>query len=133
MIPHLDWNIRHQQNLTTSVVVSKDTDILVYLIHNMSAFRAHGMRELWMLTGTGDKKALLPVHRLCANIGPRLCKALLKCHIGSGCDYLSKVCSKRSALLAKPESNLVSFVESAMIDEHQLNEAEHYLDLGPSV
>ena len=55
VIPHLDWNIRHQQNLTTSVVVSKDTDILVYFIHYMSAFRAHGMKELWMLTESEAK------------------------------------------------------------------------------
>ena len=46
-------NISNPHNLTTSVVVSKDTDILVYLIHYMSAFRAHGMKELWMLTGSG--------------------------------------------------------------------------------
>ena len=127
VVPHLDWNIRNQQRLTTSIVVSKDTDIFVYLIHYMSTFKDHGMKELWMMTGVGDKRTLLPIHRLCEKMGPRLCKVLLKTHIGTGCDYLSKVGTKKSALLAKPESNLTTFGESGIIDEHQLNEAENYL------
>ncbi len=93
----------------------------------MTVFKMHGLKELWMQTGSGSNKTMLPIHTMCEKMGSNMCKTLLKCHIGSGCDYLSKVGTKKAALLAKPELNLLSFGESAVLDEHQINEAESYL------
>ncbi len=77
--------------------------------------------------GTGDKKTLVPIHKLCEKMSPRFCKALLRSHIATGCDYLNNIGTKKAALQAKPECNLVYFGESGVLDEHQINEAESYL------
>ena len=92
--PHIDWNSVIFEEHTTAIVVSNDTGVLVLLIHYMNLFRFHGLRQLWVQAG----QVLLPVHVLCDRIGTGLCKTLLKCHIGTGCDYMSKVGRKHSAL-----------------------------------
>ena len=127
IIPHIQWNLINRPGDKKYVVLSKDTDVFVYLLFYMNVFRDNGLEELWMAVGTGERRTFLPMHRLADKLGPRLCKALLKAHIGTGCDYLSKVGTKKAALLAQPESNLAAFGESAVLDEHQINEAEYYL------
>ena len=127
IIPHIHWNLRNQQSSKRYVVISKDTDVFVYLLFYMRDFRNTGLEELWMTVGSGEKKTHLPMHRLAEKMGPQLCKAVLKAHIGTGCDYLSKIGTKKAALLAKPQFTLTSFGESATLDEHQINEAENYL------
>ena len=52
---------------------------------------------------------------------------LFKCHLGSGCDYISKIGTKHSALNADPVTHLKSFGEYPMLDEHQIRKAEKYL------
>ena len=39
-------------------------------------------------------------------MGYSFCRNLLKGHLRSGCDYLSKVGTKKSAVVAKPDSQL---------------------------
>ena len=52
---------------------------------------------------------------------------LLKCHLGSGCDYISKIGTKHSALNADPVTHLKSFGEYPTLDEQQIREAEKYI------
>ena len=93
----------------------------------MKVLSLYGLKEVWMLTGQGEKKCFLPIHVLCQRLGKDMCQSLLKCHIGTGCDYLSKIGTKYNSLLAKPHNNLRSFGESGTLDLHQINEAESYL------
>ena len=127
IIPHLNWSANSFPERKRAIVVSKDTDILVLLVHYMKSLKLNGINEVWMLTGQGDNKYLLTIHKPCDRLGEELCQSLLKCHLGSGCDYLSKIGTKHSALLAKPESNLKSFGNTGTLDIHQIDEAEKYL------
>ena len=77
--------------------------------------------------GLGDNKRLLPVHRLHSRLGDEFCKSLLKCHLGTGCDYISKIGTKYSALQAQPDLYLRNFGESGMLDSEQIKNAEKYL------
>ena len=62
---------------------------------------------------------LLPIHSLCMRIGDGLCRNLLKAYVGSGCDYLSKVGSKKSAIAAQPQNFLNSFGNQDFLDEQK--------------
>lgn len=119
IIPHLKWNCTLFPEYSTAIVVSKDTDILVLLVHYLKVFSLYGLKQLWMQIGQGDNKILLPIHILCERIGIGMCESLLKCHLGSGCDYLSKIGTKHSAMLAEPQHNLTSFGQSGFLDQHQ--------------
>ena len=129
LIPHIGWELESNQSQNTRkfIVVSKDTDIAVLLLFYMKTFKLMGLSELYMCIGIGDKVRKLPLHLLHIKLGDVFCKALLKMHLGTGCDYLSKVGTKYSGLNAKPELNLLSFGESANLDESQVDEAEKFL------
>ena len=90
----------------------------------MKSFKSLGLTELYMQLGKGDGKRWIPIHLYQSELGHDYCKALLKCHLGTGCDYLSKIGTKSSALKAKPEANLNTFGESVNLDDAQIQEAE---------
>ena len=62
-----------------------------------------------------------------SKLGIDFCKSLLKAHIGTGCDYLSKVGTKLSAMRANPELTLANFGDSSILNEQQTQIAEQYL------
>ena len=82
---------------------------------------------MWIHYGKGKKIGYLPLHDLFDKLGHQFCRALLKCYLGTGCDYLSTVGTKKSALAANPEQNLPFFGEPINLTEAQISEAEEYL------
>ena len=93
----------------------------------MKSFKLLGLTDLYMQLGQGVKKRWIPIHLFHSELGDDYCNALLKCHLGTGCDYLSKIGTKSSAIKAKPEASLPTFGESAILDDMQIQEAEKYL------
>ncbi|CAL4135919.1 unnamed protein product [Meganyctiphanes norvegica] len=51
----------------------------------------------------------------------------LKCHLGTGCDYLSKIGTNPCALFAEPHLNLMTFQDTAVLDDAQVQKGETYL------
>jgi len=69
--------------------VADDTDVLVLLVHH---FRPH-MADVFMLSEKSVRSkacsVVMPVHRICARIGPVVASALPLIHAISGCDTTS--------------------------------------------
>lgn len=126
IIPHIKWNLIYKYN-SNCLVLSNDTDVVVLLLFYISNFIKFGLKNLWILFGKGDNKVYIPIHHLYRKMGEVYCKSILKCHIGTGCDYLSKIGTKYSALKAKPEEILNKFGEFAELTHEQMVEAESYL------
>ena len=105
----------------------KDADVVILLLLYEVFYLIYGLNELWIQIGLGDNKHLLPVHRIQSRLGDEFCKSLLKCHLGTGCDYISKIGTKYSALQAQPDLYLRNFGESGMLDSQQIKNAEKYL------
>ena len=127
IIPHIKWEIESYPERKRVLVISQDTDIVILLLFYMKSFKSLGLTELYMQLGKGDGKRWIPIHLYQSELGHDYCKALLKFHLGTGCDYLSKIGTKSSALKAKPEANLNTFGESVNLDDAQIQEAEKYL------
>jgi len=127
IIPHLQWNSSCFPSVKSSLVVSNDSDVLVLLVHYFEELNQNGLEQLWLEIGTGSNKVLLPVHILCQKLGKDQCRNLLKVHLGTGCDYLSKLGTKKSALAVQPANYLDTFGVSDSLDEYQLGQAEKFL------
>ena len=102
IMPHIKWNLLHFPNMSNIVVVSRDTDVTVYLLLYFKEFAELGLKKLWIAAGIGDKRRYIPIHHLFTKFGETFCKILLKGHLGSGCDYITKIGTKHSALNADP-------------------------------
>jgi len=82
---------------------------------------------MWIHYGKGEKSGYLPLHQMFEELGPQFCRVLLKCNLGTGCDYLSKIGTKKSALAAEPKKILKLFGEPVTLTEEQISAAERYL------
>ena len=109
------------------VVVSNDTDTVILLLHYIGLFKEGGLQELWVQIGTGDKQRMIPLHVMHLKLGDKLCHVLIKAHITTGDDALSKVGTKHAALVCRPERFLSSFGESPVLSEADLHQVEQYL------
>ena len=125
LIPHIQWSLHNcHKNI---VVVSGDTDVLVLLLHYYKKFLALGIEKLWIRVGKKDKNLrFIPIHVLYTRIEP-LCKVLLTAHIGTGCDYLSKIGTKHGAISAIPEMYLKRFNRGHTLSDNQIYEGQKYL------
>ena len=65
----------------------------------MANFIELGLEKLWK----GRQKRYIPIHHVYSNLGEYYCENLLRCHLGTGCDYISKDGTKKSALKANPD------------------------------
>ena len=59
-----------------NVVLSNDTDVVILLLYYMPAFIEHGLKELWLRGGIGDKTRFIPIHTLFEKVGKDLCSVL---------------------------------------------------------
>ena len=83
------------------------------------------MQKIWIRVGTGDKRRFIPIHdTLCSRLGP-LQKLLLAAHIGTGCDYMSKIGAKLGAINAIPEKILMGFGTGEILMTNKLKMAKH--------
>ena len=127
IIPHVAWHLKQFDNCNEFLVQSNDTDVVVYLLFYMHYFVRKEHIQIWVLFGRGKNTSYLPIHDMYKKLGYNFCKGLLKAHIGSGCDYLSIIGTKKGALKTNTMENLKSFCEGPSLDNSQLMEAERCL------
>ena len=80
------------------IILSNDTDIFVTLMFYWQKLQEEGLKELWMKAGVGGTTRFVPVHYHATSVGTDLCQVLPAVHSLTGCDYTSKVGTKRAAL-----------------------------------
>ena len=62
--------------------------------------------------GVDDNRRMLPIHQVLSVLGELRCKALLKAHILTGEDCISKIGTKHAAIHLNPEQYLLNFGET---------------------
>ena len=107
--------------------MSNDTDTVILLLHYIRLLKDDGLNELWVQFGTGQKRRMIPLHVLHCKLGDQLCHVLIKAHILTGNDTVSKIGTKHAALVSKPAKFLSSFGENRTLSEEDLQRAEEYL------
>ena len=106
IIPHIVWHLQRFKDSSEIIVESNDTDVVILLLFYIENFKQYGLEKLWIHFGKQKTKSYIPLHEIYEKFGADYCRSLLKCHIGTGCDYLSKVGTKKSAINAEPNKNL---------------------------
>ena len=125
VIPHCAYEVnRGAQRI---LVISNDTDTVVCLLYHMNFFKQNGLIELWCQYGRGENKRYLPIHKMFDSLGYAMCKAVLKAHVLTGNDCLSKIGTKHAALNCDPVKFLSSFGESENLCDAEICLAEEYL------
>ena len=107
------------------LIFSYDADSVSYALHYYSDFENAGLRELWIQYGR--PKRWVPIHKIKQKIGDATTKAVIKAHILTGNDHLSKVGTKHTALHYNPAVTLSTFGETPVLSEHDIKAAEEYL------
>src|SRR6218665_1559012 len=77
-----------------------------------SYLRDLGLKELWQQYGTGEKRRMLPLHQAACQLGPSLAKTVIKTHILTGVDCMSKVGSKHAVMACDPVNYMTNFGET---------------------
>ena len=124
MIPHIAKAGEEQHERV--LVMSNDTDVVIYNLAYFSQFKQRGVKQLWIRFGSQDKKRDIPIHSIAEKFGDEKCLALLKAHILTGCDVTSRIGTKAAAVKARPELYLQHFGEEPL-RETALQQAEKYL------
>ena len=106
--------IPHAMHATTTgtkriIVLSTDTDVTVILLFYWQRLKVHGLTEFWVKTGVGDSTWFVALHELVASLSRDICEVLPAVHSQTGCDYTSKVGSKKAAIECNPACYLKSF------------------------
>jgi hypothetical protein len=109
------------------LVISNDTDTVVRLLHFVRYWQDLGLQELWVEFGSGDRRRHLPIHTLANKMGSNLCKILLKVHVLTGDDAVSKIGTKYAALACEPHKYLDDFGETSNLTEQSAKLVEEYL------
>ena len=86
-----------------------------------------GAKEVWQQYGVGDNRQMLPIHQVLQSLGEVKSKTLLKAHILTGEDCMSKVGTKHAAIHFKPEQYLINFGEEPELSPRDVALAEEYL------
>ena len=83
------------------------------------------LQEVWVEFG-GEHKPKIPRHSLHARLGVAFCSILVKVHVLSGNDAVSKVGTKHAALTCNPFS-LTNFAETDSLTTVDISVVERYL------
>jgi len=105
LVVHVDWAVRVQQ-CKRVVVVSNDMDTFALLLHYTPYFLDMGLQEMWQQYGTGEKQRLLPLHQAVHQLGAALAKTIIKAHVLTGDDCMSKVGPKHAAMACDPVQSI---------------------------
>ncbi|KAL7406573.1 hypothetical protein ABVT39_022458 [Epinephelus coioides] len=125
LVVHVEWAACVKQ-CKKVVVVSNDTDTFALLLHFTPYFQALGMEEIWQQYGTGEKQRMLPLHQAVSKLGVPLAKTVIKAHILTGDDCMSKVGTKHAALASDPVQYLTNFGDVDTVSEQDTELAEKY-------
>ena len=87
-----------QEKRKRVVVVSNNTNVVIYSLVYHQRFCELGIQELWVKFGIKDGCRNIPIHKLGQQLGGEECSALLKAYILTGCDVTSKIGTKVSAV-----------------------------------
>lgn len=123
VVPHVEWAVRNSSNRV--IVLSNDTDVIIVLLRFVALFISQGLSELWIRYGTGEKRRLIPLHILYKKLEPEMPRVLIKAHILTGDDTVSKIGTKIGALAAEPVKFLKEFAETE--EECDFKDVEKYL------
>ncbi|KAE8741877.1 hypothetical protein FOCC_FOCC012580 [Frankliniella occidentalis] len=81
---HVKDGVEHGAKVV--VVRSSDTDVLVISISFFHQLKLSGLQELWFLTGTGQKRRYIAVHKVAEKLGEEKSVALRGFHAYTGSD-----------------------------------------------
>ena len=80
------------------LLLTVDTDALVLKVAVLYQLREHEQLELWVAFGTGTHLRYIPAHDISRNLGSQVSKALPVIHAFTGCDTVSSLRGKKTAL-----------------------------------
>ena len=127
MILHVGWAVE-EGGCERVIVDSNDTDTFALLLYHLPYLRKKGLKELWQRYGTGEKKRFIPLHDILQNLDETFTKVILKVHVSTGDDIISKAGNKKAALLnGDPVLNLNGFASDNKLTEQEIIQAEEYL------
>ena len=109
------------------IVLSNDADTFALLLHYIPLFNTLGLEEIWQQYGTGEKRRMLPLHQAVIRLGTPLARAVIKAHILTGNDCMSKIGTKNAAITANPVHYLARFGETDCLSDEDEHFAEEYL------
>ena len=69
VIPHLSYAVLHKYQ--QFVVASNDTGVVVLLLYCIYFLKMNGLKKVWIVYGTGDKKRYFPIHYLAERLGKK--------------------------------------------------------------
>ncbi|KAH3870573.1 hypothetical protein DPMN_033761 [Dreissena polymorpha] len=116
IVTHVEWAACINQ-CQRVVVMSNDIDGFSLLLHVTPYFHTLGMKEIWQQYGTGEKRRMLPLHQVISRLGTPLAKTMIKAHILTGDDCMSKVGTKHAAVTSDPVHFLMNFGETDNLSE----------------
>ena len=70
--------------------------------------------------GVSKRCELSAIHTLHTNLGEQFCRIILKAHLGTGSDYLSKRDTKKSSFNANLEVALKDLGDNFSLDDNQM-------------
>ena len=114
-----------QNGCQRMLVFSNDADSVCYALRYFNDFENTGLQELWI--HYGKPRHWVPVHKIVLRMGNPRARAVIKAHILTGNDHLSKVGTKHAALHYSPDVSLSTFGETAVLSETEIQAAEEYL------
>ena len=68
------------------------------LLRYAATFLRRGLKDLYLQMGTDTSVRYLPIHKLVVILGEENCNNILKAHIATGYDLISKLGRKSKAL-----------------------------------
>jgi hypothetical protein len=125
LLLHCAWEVTRGCDRLT--VISNDTDTVVRLLHLIYEWRDHGLDELRVECFHSERRRHLPLHILADRLGLQTCQVLVKVHVLTGDDALSKIGIKHAAYACEPDKYLHNLAESEDLTEESTKIAEEYL------
>ena len=103
LVAHVNWANRVQR-CERVVIVLKDTDTFVLLLYYTPYPQDLWLHEMWQQYSTGEKghRPVFPLHQAISQLGPSLAKTLIKAHLLTVDDCMSKVVSTHAAVACDP-------------------------------
>ena len=103
-----------RKDLKEFLVVSNDTDVVMYNLAYFYMFKTMNVNKIWVKFGIHERQRYIPVYQLGDILGTEKSLALLKEHILTRCDVTSKIGSKSAAFKTCPEKHLYDFGEDGI-------------------
>ena len=97
LVLHVEWAIR-KEKCERVVVISNNSDTVALLLYHLPHLRTISLKELWQQYGTGEKRRMIPLRQALLNLGQSFTSVILKAHVLTGDDCISKIGTKHAAL-----------------------------------